>query len=204
MQASLNPLYKLFFRISIYVLLLSFNIFICHAQHFAIGDWKSYTSYLRNQSVASDGSTLFVGGQYSFFTYNIINKETTLYSKNNGMSDIGIAHIAYDPLNNTTIIAYNNSNIDLFTNNNFYNIPYLKLKNSVGDKKIYNVYTRGGLAYLSTGVGLIIINTAKKEIKETVTFYKNGSQVNMYSFTADDLYFYAATSVGIYRIVHSH
>ncbi len=53
----------------------------------------------------------------------------TPYSKATGMSDIGLSGVAYDPLSQMAVLAYTNSNIDLFKNNTFYNIPEIKRTN---------------------------------------------------------------------------
>jgi hypothetical protein len=49
-------------------------------------------------SAATDGVTLFVAGSESFYTYNAATKEVSAYSKVEGMADVGMAYIGYDPV----------------------------------------------------------------------------------------------------------
>jgi ligand-binding sensor domain-containing protein len=115
------------------------------------------------------------------------------------MSDVDMKYVAYDPGTGYAILAYKNGNIDLFKNNTFYNIPDLKLKAVAGNKAINHIYITDGLAYLSTTIGIVVVNIEKREIKETYEFTKNNLAVNVYGLTENGSYFYAATSSGLYR-----
>jgi len=174
------------------------------AQGQAIGQWKSHLPYNRAVSIATTGSKLFVACNTSFFTHDLINNETTTYSKVNGMSDVELSYIAHDLATEMTVLAYANSNIDLFKDNNFYNIPDLKLKSIAGDKKIYHIHIENGMAYLSTGLGIIVIDLTKREIKETYVFTENRKNFAVKGFSADATHFYAATDNGFYKILKNN
>lgn len=186
------------------LLCLLLNTIITKAQNRPIDQWRSHLPYNKIISVATSGSKLFVASQQSFFTYDLAEKETSTYSKVEGMSDVGMAYVAYDITSGISILAYSNSNIDLFQNESFYNIPYLKLKTVTGDKKIYHIYTENGLAYLSTGVGIIVLNLTKKEVKETYTFTKVGQTMTVKSVSASSDYLYAATDKGFFKSAKSN
>lgn len=169
------------------------------AQDMPIGQWRSHLPYNTAVSIATDGSKIFVATQNGFYTLSIADNENTKYSKVNGMSDVGMSKIAYDKLTGTVILTYENSNIDLFKDGSFYNIPDLKLKTVTGSKKVNHIHTENGLAYLSTDVGIIVVNLEGNEIKETYTFTKNSEIIPVKSFGAGTNYYYAATDRGVYR-----
>lgn len=169
------------------------------AQGEPIGQWRSHLPYNRGVSLATDGQTLFVASKYSFFTYHIATEEITTYAKSNGMSDIEMAYIAHDGITQMTVLAYVNSNIDLFKDNTFYNIPDLKLKNIAGDKSIYSIFIEDGFAYLSTGIGVVVVNLSKKEIKETLVFSESRKNFSVKGFCANASFYYAATDNGLYK-----
>src|SRR5690606_17364012 len=56
-----------------------------------------------------------------------------------------------------------------------------------------------GSAYLSTGIGLVILNLEKREVKGTVMFYDNTLTVPVYASATDGQLLYAATSAGVFR-----
>lgn len=169
------------------------------AQGEAIGQWRSHLPYNNVVSAATDGNKLFVAGKSSLFTYDISKDEIQTYSKVNGMADIELSYVAYDNVTQMAVLAYTNSNIDLFKDETFYNIPELKLRSVSGNKSIYNILIDEGLAYLSTGVGVLVLNLQKKEIKENYVFSKNKNNYAVKSMSANGDFLYAATDIGLYR-----
>ncbi len=169
------------------------------AQNKAIGSWSSLMSYNVGLGVATDGNILYAISKDAFFTVNTLTTEVIGYSKVNGMSDIGMEKVAYDMATKTAILVYANGNIDLFKDNSFTNIPDLKLKTVAGAKDVNDIYTENGKAYLSTSLGVLVIDLSKENISETYQFY-NGSQLQtVTSFIGSGSYFYTVTSSGLYR-----
>ena len=182
------------------LILLAMGVILkTQAQEMPIGHWRAHMPYNEAVAAATDGVTIYAGSRYSFFTYNAASDEISTYSKVEGMSDVGIAAIGHDITSGYTIIAYTNSNIDLFKNETFYNIPDIKIKSLAGDKTINHIYTENGFAYLSTGFGVVVLNLSKRETRETYTFTQNNIAVAVKSFTAVGNFFYVATTAGLFR-----
>jgi ligand-binding sensor domain-containing protein len=165
----------------------------------AVEQWKSYLPYNQVNAVATDGTTFFCSTTSGFFTYNREDGSLNPYSKVNGMSDIGMTGVGYDKTTQSALLAYSNSNIDIFKDGTFYNIPDLKSSQGSGDKTIHNVNTDEGLGYLSSGIGLLIVNLNKKEIKETIQFSENSVAAVVFASVVNGIYLYAATNVGLFR-----
>lgn len=180
---------------------LAFLLLTCtaNAQDKPIGYWTSLLPYNTCMGAATDGTKIFTICQQAFFTLNTATDEKETYSKISGMSDIGMQAIAYDAPSNTVVLAYTNSNIDLFKNNNFYNIPDLKLKTVAGDKTINGIYTEKGRAYLATSLGVVVLDLDAQVVEETYQFYSNNQLIAITGFTGQGNNFYAATPVGLYR-----
>lgn len=169
------------------------------AQDVPIGQWQSHLPYNTAVSVATDGARVYVATQHSFYIQSVGTEETTPFSKVSGMSDMGMSKIAYDDFTDAVILAYQNSNIDIYKNGIFYNIPDLKLKSVAGTKRINNIMTENGLAYLSTDLGVVVLNLSRNEVKETYTFTKNSQTIPVWDFEGSGNFFYAATSDGLYK-----
>jgi ligand-binding sensor domain-containing protein len=182
-----------------------FCTLISKAQDKPIGYWESHLPYNSALGMATDGQTLYVICNQAFFTFNPFNNTAPVgYSKEKGMSDIGMQCIAYDNLTSTAILVYADGNIDLFKEkqNTFYNIPDLKIKSVSGTKAVYQVYAENGMAYLSTSLGILVIDLANFNIKETYLFINqniHNEVIPVYAFTSLGDSFYAATGNGIYR-----
>ena len=187
---------------SIFAAFFVFCSCISLAQDKPIGYWESLLPYNNSLGVATDGTTLFNICNEGLFTYTKGDLPLP-YSKETGMSDIGMQCVGFDKATSTAILAYQNGNIDLFKNNTFYNIPDLKLKNIAGAKNVYRIYTENGFAYLSSSIGVIVINIEDHSIKETYKFYNKDTNGNFLmpvkDFSALGLYFYAVTDKGLYR-----
>ncbi len=191
-------------------LLLSFaisgSIFQCaQAQDKSIGNWESLLPFNTGIGIATDGVTLYTVYNQSFTTFAATRDYMPVpYSKAEGMSDIGMKCVGYDRLTNSVILAYANGNIDLFKNNTFYNLPYLKQKTVAGTKTVYQIYTENGFAYLATSLGVLVIDLTDQSVLSTYQFIDESSGKNeiipVFSFTRSGNYYYAATQSGLYRV----
>jgi len=190
------------FSRQVYLLLLTF-IFctvVANAQDKPIGYWESLLPYGNAIGLATDGmSTLFPICNQSFFSYNASNNNTETFAKETGMSDIGMQCTTYDPLTKTLVLVYSNGNIDLFKDNTFYNIPDLKVKSVTGNKSVYEAYAENGTAYLSTSLGILVIDLTNRVISGNYQFVQNKQILYVSSFRSAGNYFYAATQNGLYR-----
>ncbi|MBS1585345.1 MAG: T9SS type A sorting domain-containing protein [Bacteroidetes bacterium] len=185
------------------LLLLFFACLAAHqslrAQDKPIGYWRSHLPYNNALSVATDNVTVYAATDLSFFTYNTASEELSSYSKAEGMSDIDMKYVAYDATTATAVLAYKNCNLDLFKNNTFYNVPDLKLKSVAGNKSVNSIFCENGYAYVSTTIGIVVLNLGKREIKETYEFSKNNQTINIYGLCSVGNYFYAATDEGLFK-----
>ncbi len=169
-----------------------------------IGFWRSHLPYNNVHSIATDGITIYAATNLSMSTNNVVTKEWYQYAKTEGMSDLRTSCIGYDIYSGTAILAYQNGNIDLFRDNSFYNIPDLKRRSVSGSKTIHNIYTENGYAYLSTGIGVIVIDLKNREVKETYIFYQNAQEIETTGFTAAGDYYYVSSVSGLYRTPKSN
>jgi ligand-binding sensor domain-containing protein len=189
---------------SFFCIILFLGFSQSNAQQAPIGYWTSHFPYNNCISIATDGRMLYAASELSFFTHDPMTGETEAYSKVNGMADVDMAWVAYDKTTSTVILTYANGNIDLFKDLGFYNVPDLKLRVINGPKTIYGVYTENGLAYLSTSIGIVVVDLAKKEIKETYEFVQDQIAVPVLGLSATSAHFYAITTQGLYRISKNH
>src|SRR5271156_5728321 len=154
-------------RIPAFVTVFLLIAIMAKAQDKPIGYWESHLPYNTALGVATDGNTIYTICNQAFFTYNPSKNEIEPYSKVEGMSDIGMQCVGFDMATSTAILIYSDGNIDLFKDNTFYNIPDLKIKTVSGNKSVNQVYTENGIAYLSTSLGIILVDMDTHNINET-------------------------------------
>lgn len=162
-----------------------------------LANWKEYLPYGSAIKLAAAENSIFCATPYSIYNFDPGTSVITRFSKINGLAETGISTIAFDNDSKNLIIAYNNSNIDLLSANNIVNITDIKRSNYTGDKNIYNIYCLNSFAYLSTGLGIVVINESKHETKDTYIIGSRGGNIKVTGITTDQLFIYAATSEGL-------
>jgi hypothetical protein len=180
---------------------LFFSAIIVHAQNNIppIGQWREHLNYQNTQQVVK-GDKIYCATATNLFSVDT-SGEIERYSKVTGLNDIGVQCIGWDATTQQLLIAYSNSNIDVIgTGGSLKNIGDIKRSSVAGNKTIYQVYCNNGFAYLSTGLGIIVANLSKYEIKDTWYIGSNGSQLAVNAFTSDGNFFYAATGDGLKSI----
>lgn len=149
------------------IILFSFFSFTVLAANFNTTGWKTYLSYNNTNSVEESNDQVFVVAEGSLYTYGKEDNSIKQYYKGNGLNDNTISLIRYNKQTKSLLIIYDNSNIDILEGGVATNLPYLSTSTSIRDKQINSVLVHDEYAYLSTAFGIVVINMAKKEIKDT-------------------------------------
>jgi len=179
------------------IILFAFSYLQIQAQDLSIGQWRSHLPYSKAVSVTQSNEVIYFAGTESLFSLDKNDNSVELLNKVTGLSDAGIQRINFNKHNDILFIAYTNSNIDLLhaETNNVVNISAIKDEGITGDSRIYHIYFQDQYAWLSTGFGIVKLDTENAEIRFT-TF--TNLQVN--SMTIYDEMLYASTEDGLYGI----
>lgn len=162
-----------------------------------IGLWREHLPYNSAIDITAGDEKIYCATPYSLFSVRLIDNSIERLSRVTGLSETGIAAIRYDEVNSKLFIAYTNSNIDIIYRNDIYNIPDIKRDNISGDKTIYNIYPLQKNYYLSTGLGIIVIDGDRNEVKDSWFIGTGGNKVKVNGLTSDGSFFYAATEEGL-------
>lgn len=130
-------------------------------------NWNTYLAYHEATGVAETNERVFALANGALFSYGKSDEDIILYSKQNGLSDTDISLIRYNPDTHTLVIVYRNGNIDLYDNDGFKNMPYLKNATNIQSKNVNDIYFYNHLAYFATDFGIMVVNLTKKEIADT-------------------------------------
>jgi hypothetical protein len=168
------------------------------SQQRALGTWKSFMPYGSSLGVLDAGDKVYSAAEKSIFSYDKSSGEIQIYDKASGLNDVGIKTINYDPSTKILVIAYTNNNLDLIYNGtDIYNIPDIKNGSFSGSIAINNISFYGGNAYISSDIGISVVNLTKKEISNTYIIGATGGQTKVYATTIDGTNIYAATEEGV-------
>ncbi|NDW10502.1 two-component regulator propeller domain-containing protein [Dysgonomonas sp. 520] len=161
-----------------------------------IGDWSTYFSYEAGpEAICDAGDVIYVLTDGKLFSYNPQDKNMETHVKLEGGNN-NILKIAYSDKSGTLLILRDDYDIDILDkNNNYTNIPSLKNTTQNIDKTVNNISVYEDMAYLSSNFGLVIIDMAKAEVKETCPF-----PFKVYSACVLGDYIYISSERGV-RIV---
>ncbi len=164
----------------------------------AIGQWRTYIPNNHARSVAVAGDKIYCATDKGlFFVDKAFNSIQTL-SKTDGLHDIGISTLEYDPETATVLVAFQNTNLDLIKGDNIININDILRKEISGVKTINHIYFKNKLAYLSCSFGLVVLDMVKLEIRDSYIFQNtNGSIRQVYAATILNDQIFVATSSGL-------
>ncbi len=186
------------------VVVCVFELTTVNSQGRTLGTWKSFTPYGSATVVCNAGDFIYCACTNSVFSYEKSSGVIQTYDKATGLSDVGIRTIAYSIESNVLVIAYINSNIDLiFNGTDVYNIPDIKNESTSGAIAVNSVSFFNGKAYISTDMGVSVINLAMKEISATYVIGSTGGQVKTYATYINNDTIYAATEEGLKRAAYN-
>jgi hypothetical protein len=179
-------------------------IFLMFIQVFAlaqspppVGQWREHLPWNNAIAVSVAGNEVFCATPYAAFIYDMDDNSFTRRSKVNGLSDIGVAAMCQDPASGVAVIAYNNSNVDIWKSDRIVNVPDIRISSSGGDKSIKKITIRSGIAYLSTGLGIILIDLGKYQVKDTWRIGDGGAEIGVNGVAFSSNTVYAATAEGL-------
>ena len=163
----------------------------------AIGRWRDCPDYSKVMRVALAGGRVYAAAQNGLFYFDTEDNTVSTLSKSSGLHDVGISDIAFDSATHCLAVAYTNANLDLVIDGHVFNLSDIKRSDIPGDKSIRRVRFHGGNAYLATGFGIVVVDIARREIKETYYLGPQGTRIAVsdIAFFGDSIY--AATADGL-------
>ncbi len=162
-----------------------------------IGQWRSHLPYKKGSEVALATDIVYCATENAVFSFNKKDNSISRLDKTNLLNDVGISTINYSIQNDLLAVAYNNSNLDIIAGNKVVNISDIKRSSIIGNKAINHIYFNKNLAYLSCGFGIVVVDLAKMEIKDTYYIGADASKINVYMTTIEGDFIYAATEDGV-------
>jgi len=148
------------------VILMSVLTAYSHAQ-VGMEQWKMHISPYQAIDVAQGNNAVYAILSRGLLEYDLSAGEQSIWTAANYLSDVSPTAMAYDKATDQLIIGYDNGNLDLIRDEAVFNLPAILQSSISGEKRINNIYCHEGNAYLATGVGIVVINLSKREVRDT-------------------------------------
>jgi ligand-binding sensor domain-containing protein len=170
------------------------------------GDWQLHLPTNHPLHLADAGDRVYVATENSLYFLDKKLNTTQVLSRRDGLSDVGVAALAYDSTSRQTVVVYRNTNIDILQpNGSVRNLNDVLRKIAqggiqTGRNPINNVSVANGRAYVATTFGLVVVDLVKREVSDTYTnIGPGGAVVNVNDATVANGFLFAATSAGLLR-----
>ncbi|MCB0563203.1 MAG: hypothetical protein KDD01_02375 [Phaeodactylibacter sp.] len=167
-----------------------------------IGKWRSHLPLRTGKFVTQSEDKVYYSTNYSILELDKEELSTRFLSKVNGLSNIGIEFIRYNPLSDILIVVYKNTVIDLIKpGGEIVTMSQIRnFSNFIGEKRIFDIHIENdSMVYLAANYGVSKINIFANEFAFT-TF----TGIAVKSVHLFDGAIYAATEEGVYRAMVSN
>lgn len=184
---------------TILILSLLLSCLLLQAQGFELGSWKEYLPYRNVLNVVHVDQKYYAATPYAVYYLDEEDKSIERMNKINSLSDIDVSVMGLNEQEKTIVIGYESGNIDLIKAGQVINLSGILSSNIIGDKQIYSIYSKANLTYLSCGFGIVVLDIARQEVKDTYIIGAGGTQVKINAITIFNDTIFAATAVGLYK-----
>ncbi len=163
----------------------------------SIGQWRSHLPYNVGRVVAQSSEKVYFATSWSVVSLDKIDESVAFLSTVEGLSNTGIQLIEYNPGNETLIIVYTNSVIDLVKPNGIITMNQIRnFDNITGEKTIFDISIENdSTVLLAASYGVSRININRNEFDFSTFMPIPVRAVHLFN---DQIY--AATDEGIYRV----
>lgn len=182
----------------ILLLTLTWIVFINLPGQVPVGHWTDHLVYSTSVNVAVGTGNVYSSNGSSILIYNKGLSELKKLSHVNGLSDTGISSIAWSEENQTLVIGYTSTNIDLVINNIIHNLPEIERKYIPGKKTINRIRISGKFAYVACSFGIVVLDLTKKEISDTWRPGSSTGSMEVFDVAFGNGKIFAATEHGVY------
>ena len=145
-------------------LFISITSFVFAQNDLAIGQWRTHFPFDNIISVTQSDDKVYFAASQILVIYDKEEGSTERLDKNNGLTQVGIKLVKYYPEKKLLVVAYDDGNLDLVTEDAIINISDVKRYPLVSEKTIKHIHFKGDFAYLSYAFGLVQLDVVNYEL----------------------------------------
>lgn len=165
-------------------------LLLCHFAYSQIGtgEWRLHVPNNKAIGVVESDNVIYTAYVNGLMEYDTEFNEVSIWDNVNGLSDITLSCLGYDPVSKSIFIGYENGNLDQLRNNTITNIPALVIAQIQGSKRINSITAHDGYVYLSTEFSIIKVDPSKSEVKDTYYPTNSNGPIKDVAFKGDSIF----------------
>lgn len=163
-----------------------------------LGTWRFHISYNSINSIALSDQKVFGATRSGVMVIDRSDMSIETYTKLSGLNGTGITNLNYDQQRDQLLVVYEDGKIDLIKGNVVASLDPTGNSTLSGSKKINHISIQNNLAYLSADFGVILVDLARGEVKETWRdIGANGETLKIFESTFKGDSIFLATNRGV-------
>ena len=163
-----------------------------------IDEWRSFLPYNDGRWVTQSPDRVYYSTGISLISVDKNDTDNIQFlDKVNGLSNVGIEQVTYDPFTEQLIVVYTDSDIDIVDGENVFNISDIK-ENQVltGDRSVNDILPfQENIIYFGTAFGIVELNLERLEFTNTIF-----TNIAINELASNGTVIYAATDDGVFTI----
>lgn len=182
------------------------TVFICliatgaGAQPVALGMWRVHLPYGNTLKMCETPDRIYCAAENGLFAYIKSESSTERLSPAGGFGGYRVQAMAYDWDAGVLLLAYEGGKLELLRGRNIEKNDDIFRKTIVGEKKIHHIQISNGIAYIGTSFGLLELDLAKNEFRNSyLNIGPGGTVTEIFSSAVLNDSLFICTPNGIYK-----
>ena len=158
---------KLIFFVTAVAVCLACGSSPARAQHVGAGKWRTHFAQGVIFKMVKQHALVYGASEKTLYRADTRDNTSGPFGRVEGLSQVGISALAYNPDHEVMIVGYANGYVDLVYGSDVLAIDDIFERDMGTDKKVNAIFTEGRYAYLAMNFGVVVLDLRKGEIKET-------------------------------------
>lgn len=171
---------------------------VCAQEAIPIGKWRTHVSFNSVTAITESDSKIYAAAANGLMVLDRQTLELSAFTSLNGLAGRVIHSINFDRISSQLFIGYDDGSLDVVWGTGVINLDWLRDIPLSGPRAVNHITFSGGLAYLSTGYGIVVIDISRHEVKETWRdLGANGTSLSVYQSAIHGDSIFLATAKGV-------
>ena len=164
----------------------------------AVGSWDDHLPYGRSYGIATGGGKVWSSTGSAILIHDLRSGTNSKLSKVSGLTETAISHIAWCDAEESLIIVYRSTGVDIVKKGVITHIPDIKNKYIPGLKEINSVTVTGSRALLAASFGIVVVDIKGRFISDTWRPGPDGETNSVNESALLNSRIYAVTNRGVW------
>ena len=142
-----------------------------------IGTWRTHFSYRQTRHIAITPERVYAVATHGLFYVARDDNSIRVIGKNDGLSDVGVVALAYEPTLNALMLAYRSGLIDILLEDRILPFTLIQEANQDRTETIYDIHWQQNTAFVSTSQGVRVL-TLQADDRPTVRIQASYTQLS--------------------------